>query len=335
MAKLEKDSEKRATRSETELERRLLSAEEEATRDIAEFEARIAVLEEELATASKSGPRDDSALKSRDAQIVKLEVALAEAIAGADEEGLREQLDEHSARATDLEEQLNEREEARDKELSRLEQKFATEIAALEQAVADAEDIRDAEVSRLEDELDEARATSSRTGTDGGSKEGISERDAKIAQKNKKLRFVAQQLEERDAEVVGLRDAAASLETELAGLRKILARKKGAAKPPATPDLSGLTPQLEALMEAASKLDSHLSSGVDEWKQLELNIGGAVSLLIRETSKDRSLQRIVNPILEELQAGLEKGRKIVKEGQALVAEERKTISELTDAVDSN
>ena len=83
---------------------------------------------------------------------------------------------------------------------------------------------------------------------------------------------------------------------------------------------------------AITKLDEHFTGGLSDWKDLELKIGAAVSLLIRETAKEPGLQRIVNPILEELQSGLDKGRSIVRGGQQLVAEERKTLDDITDAV---
>ena len=281
------------------------------------------------------------AVKDRDARIVALEVQLAEAVAssgvGEGKEELWDQLQEQTKRADELEEQITQTEDAKNNEIDRLEDKLADEVARLEQALREADERRDAEVGRLEDELDIARSAPTPEVTPGQAPSAALA--AKIEQKNKKLRFVAEQLEDRDAQVVELQTTAASLETELAGLRKILARKKAAVPAPAPApsgtDLSTLAPELEALKQAAAKLDEHLSMGVDEWQELEMNIGGAVSLLIRETSKDRALQRIVNPILEELQAGLERGRHIVKGGHDLVASERETLSNLTEAIDKD
>ena len=257
--------------------------------------------------------------------------------ANSDNLALQEQLQEHIDRTAQLEELVTQLETERDDEIKGLEEKLRAEIESLEQALSDADELREEEVTNLEDQLEAARSSSddgeSDSGSDGGDE--VASLQAKVEQKNKKLRFVAQQLEERDAEVIKLRDSSGSLETELVGLRKILARKKASASEASVADLAALTPQLTALHDAASKLDAHLSAGVDDWKQLELNISAAVSLLLRETSKKRNLQRIVNPILEELQAGLERGRKIVKEGQALAAKERETISELTDSVDKS
>ena len=126
--KLEKDSEKRAARIESEIEQRLALAESES----GDYEARLRELEAQLEAAGTAEQADPAALKARDAEIVRLEVQLAEVTANSDNLALQEQLQEHIDRTAQLEELVTQLETERDDEIKGLEEKLRAEIESLE-----------------------------------------------------------------------------------------------------------------------------------------------------------------------------------------------------------
>ncbi|MEE2829671.1 MAG: hypothetical protein VX498_10840, partial [Myxococcota bacterium] len=340
--RLQKEADKHRGKADKARERELQAREEHFGRERAELQARIDDLEDVIATAQQPATELKTAVEERDSQIVQLEVQLAEAIASASGGEAADLLVEKDARIAQLEEQLDQVDDERTRELEAVEGQLNTTITQLEEQLASADQQHEAEVDRLEAELDAARSsTTGQVGPEAAEEaaELLAARDKKIEQKNKKLQFIAEQLEGRDAQVIELEEKTTELETELAGLRKILARKKEKTEAPeAAPtgrpglDLSAIQPKLDELNEAVTKLDKHLAGGIDDWKELELFMGGAVTQLIRVTSKDPGLQKVVNPLLEQLQTSLETGRKIVEESRDLVVEERKSLTELSDVI---
>ena len=81
------------------------------------------------------------------------------------------------------------------------------------------------------------------------------------------------------------------------------------------------------------ELSSELSGGLEVWGEVERNVGKAVAGLLQHAAKDPSMNHSLYPLLEDLQRGLEMGRKLVSESQTRAAAEQSMVSELQEMLD--